>query len=248
MSGCAEWRARLQALIDGELDAAHAAEVEAHVAGCALCAPARAEALDLRAALRSPSARHTAPPALRARIEGTIGRTEGQVRRVDRGRWFSGFAGAALAASLMLIVGLPELSVQRLQDEMVADHVRSLLVGHLTDVATSDQHTVKPWFNGRIDFSPPVPELAADGFPLAGGRLDYVAGRVTPALVYRRRLHVINVFVRKGVPWPAIALPRGDGYHLESWSEGGLSFTAVSDVARGDLDLFRRDFLAAGSG
>jgi anti-sigma factor RsiW len=133
-----------------------------------------------------------------------------------------------------------------MSDEILASHVRSLLVDHLTDVATSDQHTVKPWFNGKIDFAPPVVDLAGEGFPLVGGRVDYIGGRVVAALVYRRQAHIINVFV-----WPAAAgAPTSssrDGYNIRSWSEGGLTWWAVSDASAADVGRFQ-ELLVEGSG
>jgi anti-sigma factor RsiW len=150
----------------------------------------------------------------------------------------------ALAASLafMLFFYVPRLDVT---DELVAGHVRSLLATHLVDVETSDRHVVKPWFAGKVDFSPPVLELAEQGFPLVGGRLDYLQGRVVAAVVYRRRQHIINVFV-----WPAGTLPavshvsRHDGYNVASWVQGGLEFWAVSDVDPADLQQLRSLFAA----
>jgi anti-sigma factor RsiW len=126
--------------------------------------------------------------------------------------------------------------------EIVADHVRSLMANHLEDVASEDRHTVKPWFSGKLDYSPPVEDFSAQGFKLSGGRLDYAGGKPVAALVYRHRAHVINVFI-----WPTSAADHAsvdpqwssdDGYHLARWARGGMTYWAVSDVDRAALAEF----------
>ncbi|WP_044564324.1 anti-sigma factor [Azospirillum sp. B4] len=245
MTACPDKADLLHGLLDNELDAAHARELEAHIAACPACAEVWAEMRALRAALADPGLRPKAPAALRARILADIGAVD-PPRTVPpmagRGssrlrRWGGAGVGLAVAASLLLMVA-PFGEDGKLEGELVAGHVRSLQAQHLLDVPTSDHHTVKPWFAGKLDYSPPALELAAAGFPLQGGRLDYMAGRPVAALVYRHGAHVLNLYV-----WPGDG-PRQpdfqdrDGYILMHWRTGGMTYWAVSDVGEEEMHAF----------
>jgi anti-sigma factor RsiW len=237
----AQW---LHGYFDGELDAARAAEFEAHLGGCPACAQALAAQQSLRSALGAADLYARAPTSLRAQLRAELpGSRTAAPRR-------AGWLGLAAAASLALVsIGLwrtvPAWREDAAEREAVGQildaHLRSLQGNHLTDVASSDQHTVKPWFVGKLDFAPAVVDLAAEGFPLVGARLDVVGGQSVAALVYARRKHVINVFV-----WPSEA-PRAQqrsgsrrGYTWIRWTRGGMGFWAVSDVAAPDLQEFAR--------
>ncbi|HEX5181619.1 MAG TPA: anti-sigma factor [Allosphingosinicella sp.] len=261
MAACADKEAMLQALVDGELDAANALAMEEHLSACPACAAERRAWTALHERLGAAEVAPAAPAALRLRIEEALAREAAVLparqsgRRARRwrawaiGGWSAAGMMAAAAATFFILFLQPPPS--DLGDQLIADHVRSLIPGHLIDVATSDRHVVKPWFNGRIDFSPPVPELADRGFPLAGGRLDVAAGRVVPVLVYRRRLHVISLFIlpaaaKAGEGRTSAASP--PGYSIVHWRQGGLDYWAVSDVGKADLDQFRTEFTARASG
>jgi anti-sigma factor RsiW len=246
---CDEAEILLHALIDGELDAGHAREVEAHIAGCAACAVELAGYREMRKMVASTDLRFTAPPALRRRIEAAIPLPQAQLpnrRAVLRG-FAMGSAVSAIAATGLVAIVLRGDDEQRLLSEVVSAHLRSLQAGHLTDVISTDQHTVKPWFNGRLDVSPPVIDLTAQGFTLIGGRLDYVDAHAIGAIVYRRRAHVINLFVAQ----TANAEPRAarmetiQGFNIRRWSEGGLNYWAVSDLAADELAEFGEKFETA---
>ncbi len=237
------FEAQVDAYLDGELAAVDARELEAHLAQCLECTRFRDGRLALRAAIATHVPTFQAPPALRERIRAAAqGRGRGSRRFAVRNWW----RPLALAASLAVVaLGSWSLAVQRaagdrLTDELFASHIRSLMPGHLTDVVSSDQHTVKPWFNGRLDFSPPVFDFAGRGYPLLGGRLDYVDGRTVAALVYGRRQHVINVFL-----WPAAHGPTGgpntrdrQGYHMTHWTTADYTYWVVSDLGLGELQDF----------
>lgn len=253
MSACRDKLLLIQGLADGELDAANALTAEAHLKSCAGCRAELARIETMRELLRGSGLAHRAPQALRDRIDQTLAAAAPAApaaggtlaAHVWNRRWASG-ALAGIAASLALMLAVPQLTHDGIEDQLVQSHIRSLMVGHLTDIPTSNRHVVKPWFNGKIDFAPPVPDLADEGFPLVGGRLDYVDDHTVAAIVYRRRLHTINLFVR---PAGTLALPiratkRRDGYSLVRWTRGGLEYWAVSDIDPGELQLFQRTFVS----
>ena len=242
MTSCADREMLLHALLDNELDAANAAAIETHLRGCSDCA-ARFERLRaLHGGLRDEALRYKAPIGLIDRIESVLpAPTRANPWRARLG-WAGGGAGVAMAASLALMLTTAQPVSPELEQQLVASHVRSLLADHLVDIPTSDRHLVKPWFNGKINFSPPTPNLAAQGFPLVGGRLDYIGDRTVAAIIYRRRLHTINLFV-----WPATSddpatTMQMEGYSVRHWIRDGLSYYAVSDVAPADLALFETSF------
>jgi anti-sigma factor RsiW len=245
MTACTDRQLLLHALLDDELDAANAAACEAHVKGCAGCATELERLQALRGLLREPAMRHAAPEGLFDRIDAALPtRTAPASRPASRFAWAALGAGLSAAASIALTLPNRPPPGQEIEQQIVASHVRSLLAGHLVDVVTSDRHVVKPWFNGRIDFSPQTPDLKAVGFPLVGGRLDYIGGRVVPSIVYRRRLHTINLFAWPEGSQTLPATAQFDGYNLRHWSRGGLDYWAVSDVAPGDLAQFEAAFEA----
>lgn len=252
---CRDARRLTDAGIDGELDLVTQLALDTHLAGCAACRAAHQGRAALVRRVRAGAERFTAPEDLRQRLRASLPGADApaaeppqQVRQrwpwSVSWAWLTGglsLASAALAVGLTLLVVLPDRGDDLAQD-LVAAHVRSLMADHLTDVASSDRHTVKPWFNGRIDLSPPVPDLAEHGFPLAGGRLDYVGERPAAALVYRRNRHVINLFVWAD-PTAKPEAPRlqaQHGYNLLRWAQPGFTVWAVTDLNRSELEDFQR--------
>ncbi|MBM7050208.1 anti-sigma factor [Rhizobium lusitanum] len=254
-----EWADLLHGFIDGELDPTNLARFEAHLATCEECTHEMEEALMVKRLTGRQGVKWRAPDAVHARIQTALALEQVMVARAMTAtiqtenpwhrfwrfvrQWSFIPSLAVLAASLILVLNMPQQS-QTIEDQLLASHVRSMLADHLTDVLTSDQHTVKPWFSGKIDFSPPVVDLAAQGFPLVGGRVDYLNGRVVAALIYHRHGHIINLFI-----WPSAAATRSsaekEGYNFAEWYADGLVFWAVSDVSAPDLSAFRDDFSRA---
>jgi anti-sigma factor RsiW len=250
---CAESEILLHALLDGELDAGHARDVEAHLEGCSRCAGQFGAYRELQQAMLAAPLRHTAPAGLRHRIERALPSAPAAAPARAANRWsiLKGFAmgtalSAAMAASLVVAVIQPDQD-QRVLSDVVSAHVRSLQGDHLTDVQTSDQHTVKPWFNGKLDVAPPVVDLTAQGFRLIGGRLDYIDGKAVASIVYRRRTHVINLFVAQGAASEGrgAKLETVQGFNIRRWSVQGLEFFAISDVNPEELQEFVDKFEAA---
>jgi anti-sigma factor RsiW len=233
----------LGGLVDNELDAANVAMVEAHVARCDGCREELERLQGLRNLLRIDGVGYVAPETLTKRIAAMPELAAPRAANDNRLlRWLGPGMIGALAASLAMVTLLPPGANSVVDQEIISSHVRSLQPGHLTDVQTTNQHIVKPWFNGRIDFSPPVPELAGQGFPLAGGRLDSINGKSVAAIVYHRRLHIVNLFV-----WPAKNVGDRsfvkDGFAVTEWSREGLRFAAVSDIPPAELRQFETQFM-----
>ena len=230
---CKETQTFMDGYLDGELYLVRNLELEQHLQECADCAALHQSRVALRAALRSPGLRYQASPKLRKSVQAALAQQ-------DRGAWKWGrlwqigaFAATAAALVVLAVFRPAPNSVER---EAVESHVRSLMANHLLDVPSTDQHTVKPWFAGKLDFSPVVQDFSDGGFPLVGGRLDYLDGRAVAAVVYRRNQHVINVF-----SWPVAARDSGfrksaqQGYNVLETVRGGMRYELVSDLNSAEL-------------
>ncbi|HJQ12253.1 MAG TPA: anti-sigma factor [Gemmatimonadaceae bacterium] len=252
---CKECLDSLGPYVDGELSTDEAAQVKAHLATCVDCSAQYQRLVETRTRLKGALMRYEAPDVLKARIRASLTRPETEIattpKRVPFYRLVSWPSAIAAAAVLAIFSSAVTLSVANnrsprdtRQNELLASHIRSLMPGHLTDVASNDQHNVKPWFNGRVDMSPTVPRLDSLGFPLVGGRIDYIEGRTVPVIVYTRRQHVINVY-----SWPTNAgaeqrmVASSHGYNLIRLYRNGEELWFLSDLNRAELESFARLFV-----
>ena len=251
---CKETQVWLHGYIDGQLDLAQSVDVERHLAECAKCSRIGDNHRILQDSIREAGLEFRCPDRLRSNIESAIRHERGGrvARRIIPRRW------VAIAASLLVVGSISWLAMRSVSGPSVDDriaqqvrcrsHVRSLLADHLTDVASSDRHTVKPWFAGKLDFAPAVVDLSSEGFPLVGGRLDYFEHRPVAALVYHRRKHVINLFI-----WPsdhartsALQSATSQGYQIVRCTDDGATYWAVSDLNGSELREFMQLIRDAG--
>ena len=251
---CEGMQTLIQGYADGELDLLDNLRAEEHLKDCAVCARDLQNHQALRLAFAGGSLYFSAPPTVRARIRSAV-RASGNAKPTPSSsswRWMAlaaSFALLAIALSNLVLLRSRPSRDELLAQEIVAGHVRSMMAGHLRDVASSDQHTVKPWFDGKLDFAPPVQDLAPRGFPLVGGRLDYVGRRPVAALVFQRRQHPINLFV-----WPSPdesddkdRIVVRQGYDLIHWSRAGMVYWAVSDLNLNELQEFAQALQSSAS-
>ena len=241
---CKETKTWLHGYVDGELDLARTMEIESHLETCAACARTRDNQHVLRDSIQADGLQWRCPDRLRTTIESLVFRELGRPNaRPNFPRWW-----LAIAASLLL-AGVSWFAWRRMSGEslndpiaqqVVAGHVRSLLADHLMDVASSDRHMVKPWFAGKLDFAPTVADVSAEGFPLVGGRLDYLDHRPVAAVVYQCRQHMINLFI-----WPSeratddgLRSATYQGYQVVHWNQIGTAYWAISDLNASELRHF----------
>ena len=235
---CAEIQPLLHGLLDGELDAANTLKCEEHIAACPACGEAFQNLMAQRNMIRAANLREAAPLGVERRVRAMIERRKSAAVFLGPLRGPAWPAVAAIAAGLLVFAIIPRRP--DLGEEVAESHVRSLMADHLVDVVGADHHTVKPWFAGRLDFSPPIYDLAAQGYALVGGRVDYLNERAVAAVVYRHGAHVINLFIwpehaGEGAPTPPLVRA---GYNIRHWTKLGMSCWAVSDINAAELAQF----------
>lgn len=241
----------LDAYIDSELDVLTAAQFERHLAECTSCFAACQRYRRVHDAVKATIPSFAPPKGLEDKIRASLRQTERKQDRAIRRQWFSHGRSWAVAVSVMALLVLSALIFQLMKrppasellaEQVVSSHIRSLMPNHLRDVISTDQHTVKPWFSGKLDFSPGVNDLSSEGFPLIGGRLDYLDNRPVAALVYKRRQHTINLFI-----WPSSSSDSNlqtnsiRGFNTIHWTQASMTYWAVSDLNAAELREFARD-------
>jgi len=242
---CQESVRLLPGYFDSELDLVHTLEIEDHLRTCAACTSTLEADRALRTTIARSRLRFSAPPNVARNVRATIADSFPQEKSASK-NWSWNWAFAATAAALifcavltwkLLPAGTPNTSAS-ISDEAIADHIRALMPGHLSDVESTDQHTVKPWFDGKLDFAPPVENFAAQGFPLIGGRLDYLDHHPTAALVYQRRKHFISVFLLPATSERdrAESQTTQRGYNVISWTRNAMNYWLVSDLNPVELE------------
>lgn len=237
----------IEAYMDEELDPGLRAAVEEHLSSCPVCSETQSRFRQQQASIKSTAPYYTAPDQLQQSVREALRRAAANeaaaMVRSTPWRWLAIAASILLAISVWWNVRRPQSRTAEndlVAQNILSDHIRSLIGTHLLDVPSSDRHTVKPWFNGKLDFSPEVKDFASQGFPLAGGRLDYLTDRAVAALVYRRRQHVINLFT-----WPADSSPvteshfSRNGYNVVHWTHGAMACWAASDISMVELQQFK---------
>jgi anti-sigma factor RsiW len=245
---CSEVQKFLDAYIDDELDLVHKLEMERHLQDCIKCQITYQNYQTIGKGLKAEALYYKPPADFEKRVRSSLRRAATKPSASD----WQIFSGRGLALSrafgaLIVFVVVGGLAVwlnfasnrtNELSQEVLASHIRSLMVNHLADVVSTDQHTVKPWFNGKLDFSPVVEDFADKGYPLTGGRLDYLDNQAVAALVYERGKHVINVFIWRNNNPQLKENVQGttlQGYHLFHWNEGGFNYWAISDLNETEL-------------
>ncbi|MFI5323712.1 MAG: anti-sigma factor family protein [Thermodesulfobacteriota bacterium] len=242
---CSEIRELIYAYIDGELDLVHSLDIEKHIGKCSACTTTFKNLEVLRSAINTDSLYYSPPYGFQNMIlKGVLKKDKAEAIKSYLSSHLVGIGTFAIIAALIILVFIPTLSDvssdNLLMNEIITSHVRSLMADHLTDVTTSDRHTVKPWFNGKLDFSPQVQDFADHGFTLVGGRLDYLNDRAVASLVYRHKLHLINLYI-----WPSeggidirVKSRSKKGYNLINWDKSGMTYWAISDLNNIELQEF----------
>jgi anti-sigma factor RsiW len=240
---CQESARLLPGYFDSELDLVHTLEIEDHLRTCPSCAAIIEADRALRSTIARSNLRFSAPPTLVRNVRAAVANAFPAEKSAEkRWTWEWSFAAAALILCAVLtwklLPGNTPTNSAALADEAIADHIRALMPGHLSDVESTDQHTVKPWFDGKLDFAPPVENFAAQGFPLIGGRLDYLAHHPAAALVYARRKHFVSVFLlpATGEPDRAESQTTERGYNVISWTRASMNYWLVSDLNPAELE------------